>query len=206
MHLTYRELEGFLAYLHGVGADKRTALKGRIKHFQRLGWPSGINKGKGARVEYGIDQTLSLAIGFEMLQLGLTPEKVVDQLKSKGGFLAIAFSQAQRASDKKASSLYYAFAPESLSVLRDPDAPEKTALQSMIVPEKDLPKLMAHGGIMWRRFALINLSDLLREYSAFISDYGAGELTALSETIERWVRDEKAIDDAASTSFDVRCS
>ena len=102
---------GRFPWLYTFGrAYKRTALTGRLKHFQKLGRPKGTNKEKGVRVNYDIGQVMSIASGMEMLQSGLTPERVVDELRDADGALSQGFCKAYagRAED---DPIFYAFGP-----------------------------------------------------------------------------------------------
>ena len=188
MQITYRELEDFLGEIHMVALDKRTALKGRLKHFQRLGWPAGTNKGKGARVNYGIGQTMSLAIGMEMLQLGLTPERVVEQLGQAGGALSQGFCKAFADRAEKDDPIYYMFDPEALNTLRDAELDKsRTGLQSMIVSASGLRDALRMASMHWtRRIALINITAILTDYISYFSDIGLSSPDALAEPLERW--------------------
>lgn len=188
MQITYRELEDFIAEIHKVALDKRTALKGRLKHFQRLGWPAGTNKGKGARVNYGIGQTMSLAIGMEMLQLGLTPERVVEQAGHAGGALSQGFFEAfvNRAEDDE--PIYYMFDPETLGSLRDAEFEKsRTGLHSVIVSASDVRNALRLASTHWtRRLALINITAILEDYISYFGDKGLSSPDALAEPLERW--------------------
>ncbi|MCZ8320841.1 MAG: hypothetical protein O9296_04550 [Novosphingobium sp.] len=193
MNISYAELEGFLAAIHRVAPEKRIALKGRLKHFQRLGWPSGTNQGKGARVQYGIGQTLMLAMGFELLQLGLTPERVVEQFKFSGRYLAKGFSEALAHYGPEAEPIYYAFSPESLASLRGDDV--EVGFQSIMVSRDKVAELMQiPGAWLTRRFAFIDMAELLRLYADHFIDKGLGDPQNLREAIDNWVR----ISDAAA--------
>lgn len=193
MHLSYGELEDFLAHIHHVAPEKRTALKGRLKHFQRLGWPAGTNKGKGARVEYGIGQTMCLAMGMEMLQLGLTPERVVDQFKFGGVTLARGFIDCLNEYGPDADTLFYIFSPESLHALRgDDDSP--FGVKSLMVSRSKLMEALAPAAQMgnWRRFAFVDMSDLFDRYVMFFVDKGLGDPQQLRQPLERWQKIEAA--------------
>lgn len=192
MQLTYSQLEDFFAEVHNVAPQKRIALKGRLKHFQRLGWPAGTNKGKGARVNYGIGQTMSLAIGMQMLELGLTPERVVEQLGNAGGSLAQAFNAAFTDLSKKDDPIFYMFDPETLSSLRDADLDKsRKGLQSMMVSASDLRNALRVASTHWtRRLALINMSEILTDYISYCADKGLSSPDALAEPLERWQKIE----------------
>lgn len=195
MEISYGDLEEFLAEIHRVAPEKRTALKGRLKHFQRLGWPAGTNKGKGARVQYGVGQTLSLAVAMELLQIGLTPERIVNQLKYAGRFLPNGFIDAFSEHGPEPDNVYYVFSPESLSVLRGID-PLEEGFQSLLVSESRFHEISKIGGIFrLRRFAVINLSALLAQYIDFFSDNGLQSLDSLRSALENWLETAKAAHD-----------
>lgn len=65
----------------GVPFAKRSALLGRFQHLQRLKLIEGINPGRGKAAEYGAHQIVVILIAFQMLQLGLTPERTVSVIK-----------------------------------------------------------------------------------------------------------------------------
>lgn len=187
MYLTYSELEDFLAELHRVAPEKRTALKGRLKHFQRLGWPAGTNQGKGARVQYGVGQTLSLVIGFELLQLGLTPERVVEHLKHKGTFLADGFIEALTEYGPYEDAVYYVFAPESLVALRGDEGTSDPGLNSLMLSRSKIGLAFGETNFLSsRRCAFINLSDLLNIYIDYFIGRGLGSPDRLREPLENW--------------------
>lgn len=80
-----KELEAVidrLVAIHAVPAAKRAAFTARVKHFQRLGWPSGANTGKGKAAPYGERQFRELAITFELSALGLPAERAVETART----------------------------------------------------------------------------------------------------------------------------
>lgn len=186
MNLTYSELEDFLAEMHDVAPEKRIALRGRLKHFQRLGWPAGTNQGKGARVQYGLGQTLSLSIGMEMLQLGLTPERVVQQMGYSSSYLPNGFEAALDARADDRDQILYVFAPESLYTLRGRDE-EQPGIQSLLIAKSKLPEL-AHvppfAGS--NRYAVINLSELLYDYLSYFQGRKFEDETEVRAAIKNW--------------------
>lgn len=192
MHIGYGELEDFLAEIHGVAPEKRTALKGRLKHFQRLGWPSGTNKGKGARVEYGIGQTMNLAMGMEMLQLGLTPERVVEQLGMAGSTLCKGFKEALEDYGPNAEPIFFIFMPESLRPLRGEVGRHPTGLQSLMVSRSQVQQALEQASpFLSRRFAFINMTALLDDYIQYFIGRGLGSPDRLAEAFENWQQMEE---------------
>lgn len=187
MHHTYGELEAFLAEIHRVAPEKRTALKGRLKHFQRLGWPAGTNQGKGARVQYGVGQTLSLAIGFELLQLGLTPERVVDQMKYAGGYLVDGFLECLDQTVSEPDPVYYIFAPESLHSFRGEEG-EGPGFSSMLLSRSQVQEMLSSAPLFHqRRFAFIDMLAVLDAYLEYFKNEGAiASREQLREPLLNW--------------------
>jgi len=80
MQFTYRELLATLAYKHEIDDSNKTAFRGRIQHMQRLGFPAGVNTGKGKPAYYGWRELLLLALAFEYLEIGSTPDRCVAEI------------------------------------------------------------------------------------------------------------------------------
>ena len=192
MLLSYGELEGYLAEMHHVSNNKRAALKGRLKHFQRLGWPSGTNQGKGARVQYGVGQTLSLALGLEMLQLGLTPEKIVEQMRLGGISLPYGFIECLDQYGPEAEPIFYAFSPEALSSFRGVDTKGEGGI-GLMVSQSELQNALSHTVLDTRRLALIDMAAVFEGYVSYFRGNGLGEAEDLREPLMSW---QKMVSDA----------
>ena len=82
MDLAFKELEELIAAHYGVTDTGAVALRSRLKHLQRLGFPAEVNTGKGRRAKYGWPQIIELFVGLELIDAGLTPE-VASSLVSK---------------------------------------------------------------------------------------------------------------------------
>jgi hypothetical protein len=73
----YALVERALAWVLDVGPEaQRGALRGRLKHLQRLGLP-GLMTGKGTRVLYTHEQVCQWLIALLMLQVGINPTVIV---------------------------------------------------------------------------------------------------------------------------------
>lgn len=66
-----------LADTLNVPESRRSAFLGRFQHLQRLKLVEGINPGRGKMATYQAHQIVVIAIAFQMIQLGLTPERAV---------------------------------------------------------------------------------------------------------------------------------
>jgi hypothetical protein len=77
----YGSVEQALADLFGADAATKTgALRGRLKHLQRLGLP-GIEAGKGARISYTKSQVAQWVYALLMSEAGIDPTVSVDLIK-----------------------------------------------------------------------------------------------------------------------------
>jgi hypothetical protein len=94
LELSQTEVLELLAKQHAVREDRRAALKGRLQHFQRLGFPEGLNTGRGRAAIYDMPTVLSLLIAFEMLQIGLSGERVVQIMREQKDFIPKAAAAA----------------------------------------------------------------------------------------------------------------
>lgn len=195
MRLSYRELEDFLSEIHMIAPSKRTALKGRLKHFQRAGWPAGTNKGKGARVEYGIGQTLLLAMGMELLQLGMTPERIVSHFAIGNYGLAQSFIEVVRNIQKNALPVVYVFCADALQPLQDLD--DTFGKVRVIATVDELPMLLGKDGPfrLWRNFGVINLTTLMERYIEYFQGRKFQEVDEVITHLENWVKLEDNLND-----------
>ena len=177
MELSYRKLEDVLASLHQVPDRNRLALQGRIKHFQRNGWPGGTNTGKGRRATYGIGELLKLVLGFELLQIGITPDRASALLAANWDYVATALSLAfgahERSADQPFDVVIYCD-PNALSGLsgraeQTDDPSDDTFFYNSTL--QFARQLLEERHIAPRRLALINLSRLLGEIADLLEGW-----------------------------------
>ncbi|API58752.1 hypothetical protein BSL82_05000 [Tardibacter chloracetimidivorans] len=181
MKLTYRQVEGLLAELHGIREEGRLALQARVRHFQRYGWPGGTNTGRGRAATYDFGAVLGLCLGFELLQIGLTPERAVDVLRENWGYVRQATALAMRT--------------DGIFIYCDPAALEN--LGKTILGEENSASdtfFFAGAGILRekleqpqhiRRLAIINLSLILQLMKAHLETNGLPE-GAFNKARRQW--------------------
>lgn len=92
---SYAQLEATLVSHLKVATEHRTKFSMRIKQFQRLHWPRGVNTGGKSRVSYDAAQLLELALAFELVQLGLPPKRALELVESWWDDLRQAFLRAR---------------------------------------------------------------------------------------------------------------
>lgn len=67
--------------MHGVAPDN-AALVARFKYMQRMGFPEGVNPGRGVRSVYRLEEVLKVLLAFELLETGATPTRVVRMVRT----------------------------------------------------------------------------------------------------------------------------
>lgn len=73
----FAQLETALATHLRVAEQHRARFSIRLKHFQRMGWPRGVNNGRKYRVSYTAQQVLEVAFVLELVELGLSPDRAI---------------------------------------------------------------------------------------------------------------------------------
>lgn len=191
VQLTYREVETVLAYLHGFEDHRRAALSGRIKHFQRSGWPGNTNTGKGRAAVYGFGAIWRLCLGFELLELGITPERASNLLRINWHNIQTATALAINAHklfcrDNEPFDVFLYCDPNALQAVVDNDDISDDNFFYTSAPEMSR-SLTQFRGMELRRLALINLSRLIGD---LVEVLGSSE--ELKRAYEQWDDEERA--------------
>lgn len=121
-------VEEVIAQMNFISDERRSAFSSRLKHFQRLKYPVGINTGRGVAAIYRARHLLLMALAVEFIQLGLTPERTVRTLHKNARTVAQAFSdellaEAQEAKGYKFTGYrqtFLGFDPEGLQDMARP--------------------------------------------------------------------------------------
>ncbi|WP_070151101.1 hypothetical protein [Sphingobium phenoxybenzoativorans] len=196
MHLSYRHVEDLIAELHGIPPSRRTALLGRFKHFKRLGFPAGVNTGRGKPADYDVSAVLRLLIAFELLQLGQTPEKAIALMKLIGflvldaaGYAGLRLTTGPDpdlvGSESKGGEDYYiVFDPVGLSSLANPYDEGEMAMSTIFgTRQVDLDDWQVNGG---RRFAIISTTSLLSKVSIHLRDVEGIPCAEFGNELLKW--------------------
>ena len=82
MSLTFKEAAFVLSFANGITIENMQAFHSRMKQWQKMGFPDGVNVGRGVRAEYGATQIYQLAIMLKLMRVGLTPERAQHVVKA----------------------------------------------------------------------------------------------------------------------------
>lgn len=87
------------------------ALRGRIKYFQRMGFPAA-NPGRGKKTGYSVEEVLQFALAFAFLDSGMSPLRSARAVRTNWFFNRAAFAGALRG-----DGLYFVMFPRALDEL-----------------------------------------------------------------------------------------
>ena len=161
--LSQSDVLELLADMHRFELVQRTALLSRLQHFKRLGFPAGVNVGKGYKARYDIPQIVQLLVAFEILELGVTPERIVRLLDANSDLLVIA---AGLGSDRLSYDLfdndpshavYLFFDPATLQAQASDEDPAQDSTMGWGFEQETSAAIFSGG----RRIAVINASQML---------------------------------------------
>ena len=189
------QVAAILASLHCTADDKRAALRAKLRHFQRLGFPEGVNVGKGKAAKYGAGELITLTLALEFAQLGLTPERIVHLIRRdyfpifatvKRSIDAMMTGGWSFKRDGAGKSIFLYFEPAILAHLSQPDS-DSTDKSFAWSGALHLTKHLAHSTSSFehRRLSLLNVTATL---DALILFMPADQRNALLDEGERWAR------------------
>ncbi len=73
----FADVEEALSQVHGISDEKRSAFSNRLKHLQRLGFPPGVNTGRGRAAIYYAEHVFMLAVALQLSEFSFTPERTI---------------------------------------------------------------------------------------------------------------------------------
>lgn len=79
--LSFKQVEAVFLERFGISEDRAGAFRSRLQHLQRLGFPEGVNTGRGKRAAYEWRHVIQLMVGLDLIDLGLTPDAAVHLVK-----------------------------------------------------------------------------------------------------------------------------
>lgn len=77
MEFGFATVDAILSRINMIRADAGTAFAARLKHLQRLGFPEGVNTGRGHAAVYNIGHLCDLNSALQLIQLGYLPERAI---------------------------------------------------------------------------------------------------------------------------------
>lgn len=189
MEFTYKEIQDILSRKHDVADANRTAFRGRIQHMQRLGFPTGVNTGKGKPASYAWRELLLLGLAFEYLEIGSTPDRSIAEIIKIEDMLLTGLSKvilAAEQSDGTEQVDYFLFA--ELSALLTLRAEDSWHQQCKILSFGDIQQIMsAEGNDAYRSpYAIVDLRQFLGGIFTSVIDVCGLNNQIMAKDIKLW--------------------
>lgn len=122
--LTFGQVEAILAEMEGVHNDRRGAFQSRLKQWQKMKFPQGVNVGRGVKAPYGADQLFQLVYMVELLRIGLTPDRAIEIVTAAWDTIRTGLTETVycHAGDSSDHIHYVTLQIDSLTNLAEPGA------------------------------------------------------------------------------------
>lgn len=163
VEFSYTEILDILSSKHNIVSSKMTAFRGRLQHFQRLGFPAGANTGKGHGVAYSWRELFLIGLALDCLEIGSTPDRSVTEIiKFEDVFLSAAASVAlgHKAENETEFKCFLIVELSNLMSLKKEDDWSQIV---NLLSHQDLMQILSSDGVDAHRspYALIDLRQFL---------------------------------------------
>lgn len=187
MEFTYKEILEILSQKHNIADASRTAFRGRIQHMQRLGFPTGVNTGKGKPVSYTWRELLLVGLALEYLEIGSTPDRSIAEIIKIEDMLLVGISKvilADRQSKGQANHFLFA----ELSALLTLKAEDSWHQQCKILSFEDIQQILSSEGDDAYRspYAIIDLRQFLGGLFTSVLDVCRLTNEVIAKDIKLW--------------------
>lgn len=189
MEFTYKEIQDILSQKHHIADANRTAFRGRIQHMQRLGFPTGVNTGKGRPASYTWQELLLIGLAFEYLEIGSTPDRSIAEIIKIEDMLLVGLSKVILAAEQPDGTEqvdYFLFA--ELSALLTLRAEDSWHQQCRILSFGDIEQILsADGNDAYRSpYAIIDLRQFLGGIFTSVLDVCGLNNQIMANDIKLW--------------------
>ena len=197
MEFTYKEIQEILTQKHHIADANRTAFRGRIQHMQRLGFPTGVNTGKGKRVPYTWRELLLMALAFEYLEIGSTPDRSIAEIIKIEDMLLAGLSTVILAAEQPNDSdqdKHFLFA--ELSALLTLKAEDNWHQQCKILSFGDIKQILSSDGNDAYRspYAIVDLRQFLGGIFTSVLDVCGLNNQIIAKDIKLWATRQLSIE------------
>lgn len=157
---SFKEIVVAMGTQHLISLNKISALESRIKDFQRREFPPGLNTGKGRAARYEVHHLILLGIAFQLLEMGMSPDRICGLLRSTGDTLVEQVkSMCSGGLFRHRKTLIY-FDPAALASLRDADS-EGNGDGFSVGTVAEVTQLLSKVELGTTRLAVIDLRKFL---------------------------------------------
>lgn len=173
MEFTYKDVVETFCIKHEISSGRKTAFKGRLQHFQRQGFPPGVNTGKGKAASYRWRELILLGLALEYAEIGSTPDRSIKEVSKFSDVLISGLSNSLVESDVSEEDKP-SFLCIELSALLPLKTEENWNQEIKILSIREIGEVFSEFGVatMQSPYAIIDLRQFV-----------AGLLTSLEQVV-----------------------
>jgi hypothetical protein len=187
---SFAHVERALSQMHDIRDDRAAAFQARLKHYQKRGFPPGINTGRGKAASYSIDHVLKLALAVEFNEMGLSPERAADLCTENLDRIQSAVSLATYSwmQDSRLPMFLY-FDPSGLADLKAAawDDADRTFHYAGLGQLKEDMQYWHKNAV--QRIAIVNLTAMLIYLVAYLHGSTSYSEQEIVDAIATWAGD-----------------
>ena len=183
-------VEAVLAKLHDIEDGQRSAFANRIKHMQRLGYPSGTNTGRGKAAVYSARQLYLIGFALELAQLGLATDAAIPLMQDNMETVARATVEALQARFKPTSPpIFIYFDPARLDpLMTSPGGGMMSIRGKFRYSSREFGDLLLSGTGAERRFTVLAVNKLIEDVEGALTTYDLDAGSDFLEDLADWSR------------------
>ena len=181
----YSEIFDILSKKHQISKSKAISFRGRLQHFQRLGFPLGINTGRGKRVKYTWRELFLMGLALEYVEIGSTPERIVQEILK---FEEILLASLAKVASPKGSRTEGCFLLTELSGLLALKQESEWGEEIALLTQTELAQVFSDDGDDRYRspYAIIDLRQFVASILLAVFDTIEIPRDQLLEDLKRW--------------------
>ncbi|MEP0074323.1 MAG: hypothetical protein ABJP02_10125 [Parasphingorhabdus sp.] len=163
MQFSYAEILEIFSEKHKIIPAKKNAFRGRLQHFQRLGFPAGANTGKGNMVAYSWRDLFLIGLALDCLEIGSTPDRSVNEItKFEDVFMSAVASVVLRDQEED-STEFKCFLIVELSNLMSLKGEDGWSETVKLLSHQDMMQILSSEGLDAHQspYTLIDLRQFL---------------------------------------------
>lgn len=189
MEFTYRDVVETFRIKHEIDPGRKSAFKGRLQHFQRQGFPPGVNTGKGKAASYRWRELILLGLALEYAEIGSTPDRSIKEVSKFSDMLVLAVARSLNAGDV-AEEERPSFLCIELSALLPLKTEDNWNQEIKLLSIREMNEVFSELGVatMQSPYAIIDLRQFIAGLLTSLEQVVAWSRVDLVKGLKQWAR------------------
>ena len=189
MEFTYRDVVETFCLKHQISDTRKNAFKGRLQHFQRLGFPPGVNTGKGKAASYKWRELVLLGLALEYAEIGSTPDRSITEVSKFTDVLIIGLARSLLGGDELEEDRK-SFLCIEISALLPLKREESWNQEIKILSMNEMRDVFSEYGVatMQSPYAIIDLRQFVAGLLTSLQEVVASSQPEIVKSLKLWAR------------------